>query len=642
MNSFFGNLKNGKFYGGLWGCLDDDNTLWWGMRNGLSFGRFDENNPKVTGPKLEVDKFYIVAGRIAKGTGKVTVELFVNSPEPVAKAEVQVNPKSNPSKMAIGQERDAIQHPGKESFDGDIARFLIWEKPLTDAELKIRDRTTPIKVLPMKFFSATIICLAAAALLSNSLEANPLEATKPNIVLVMTDDQGMGDLSCMGNKVVRTPNIDRFYEKSLRFTDFQVSPTCAPTRAAMMSGRPPFMVGVTHTIYQRERMAPDVFTLPQALKSAGYTTGLFGKWHLGDEDAYLPQNRGFDEVLMHGAGGIGQVSLGDFPPNKENVYFDNVLLHNDTIVKTKGYCTDVFFDSALAWIHKKHKAKANYFAYISLNAPHAPLVAPEAYTKRFIELGYDKGTAGRYGMVENIDYNFGQLMKKLEAWNALDNTLVIFMTDNGGTHLKGTLNGKKVQHFNFNMKGAKNNPHEGGTHVPAFWQWKGKIAQGVDVKKLTAHLDLYPTFCEIAGVTLPEKMQPLDGRSLVPLLENPKADWADRSLFIHCGRWNTGKREDAKYKKCAVRTQRWRFVNNTELYDISADPGETEDVSASYPEVIQKLRKSYDKWWNEALPLMVNEGVTTERSPKNPPLAVRYEKQLAEKGIPEWAPTMPE
>ena len=147
VNSFFGNLKNGKFYGGLWGCLNDDNTLWWGMRNGLSFGRFDENNPKLTGPKLEVGKFYVVAGRIGKGTGEVTVELFVDSAEPVAKAQIQVNPDSNPSKLAIGQERDATNHPGKESFDGDIARFLIWEKPLSDVELK-----STIKQLHSKYF----------------------------------------------------------------------------------------------------------------------------------------------------------------------------------------------------------------------------------------------------------------------------------------------------------------------------------------------------------------------------------------------------------------------------------------------------------------------------------------------------------
>lgn len=480
------------------------------------------------------------------------------------------------------------------------------------------------------------LCLGISYLLLVSIsQATPLAGSKPNIVFVITDDQGMGDLSCMGNEVVRTPHLDRFYEDSTRFTDFQVSPTCAPTRAAIMSGRPPFKVGVTHTILQRERMALDIFTLPQALQSAGYETGIFGKWHLGDGDEYLPQNCGFDEALIHGAGGIGQVRLGDFPPNGENSYFDSVLIHNDVVVQTKGYCTDLFFHAGLAWIKKQHEAKAPYFAYISLNAPHAPMIVPEQYSKRFRELGYDEGTAGRYGMVENIDDNFGLLMEKLTEWSALENTIVIFMTDNGGTHLSGRLNGEQVRHFNANFKGSKNSPNEGGTHVPAFWYWKDVLDAGVDIDRLTAHLDLYPTFCELAGVELPEKMQDLDGRSLLPLLEDPNASWEDRSLFVHCGRWNPGKREAFKFQKCAVRTARWRFVNNTELYDISVDPGETTDVASSYPEVIEQLRKAYDEWWDSALPLMVNEGLPRL---KVHPLHLRYEKQLQETGIPDWMP----
>ncbi|WP_162006809.1 sulfatase-like hydrolase/transferase [Roseimaritima sediminicola] len=361
-----------------------------------------------------------------------------------------------------------------------------------------------------------LVALALATLTFNqavaqAAAADSLRGSRPNIVFVITDDQGMGDLACLGNEVLRTPNLDRLYRQSTRLTDFHVSPTCAPTRSALMSGRPPFKVGVTHTIRQRERLAPDVYTLPQALQSAGYATGLFGKWHLGDAEAYLPQNRGFDEVLMHGAGGIGQVRLGDFPPNSENVYFDNVLLHNDTIVQTKGYCTDIFFQAALNWIKQQEGSAEPYFAYIALNAPHGPLVAPEKYSRRFRELGYDKGTAGRYGMIENIDDNVGLLMQKLEQWNALDDTLVVFMTDNGAAHLRGTLNGQRVQHFNFQMRGGKNSPYEGGTHVPAFFRWKGILGEGVDIDGLTAHLDIYPTFAELAGAKLPDDMQPLDG-----------------------------------------------------------------------------------------------------------------------------------
>ena len=485
---------------------------------------------------------------------------------------------------------------------------------------------------------ATGICATdVKAEQTTDADAPSLAGSKPNIVFVLTDDQGMGDLSCMGNEVVRTPHIDALYKQSTRLTDFHVSPTCAPTRSALMSGRPPFKVGVTHTIRQRERMSLDVFTMPQALKSAGYKTGLFGKWHLGDDKAYLPQSRGFDEVLMHGAGGIGQVRFGDFAENAKNVYFDNVLLHNDEIVQTKGYCTDVFFQSALNWIEQNADSDKPYFAYIATNAPHAPLIAPEKYTKRFKELGYDKGTAGRYGMIENIDDNVGLLMQKLEQWDQLENTLVIFMTDNGATHLSGKLNGKKIRLFNFNMAGGKNSPHEGGTHVPAFFSWKGVLGEGVDVDRLAAHIDIFPTFAELAGAKLPDDMQPLDGKSLLPLLLDPKAEWPDRELFIHCGRWNDDKREASKYAKCAVRTQKWRLINNKELYDISSDPGEKKDVSASNQAVVLNLQESYDKWWESAKPLMVNEGLPVIKA-EYQPFAIRYDEQMAEKGIPDWAP----
>ena len=490
-----------------------------------------------------------------------------------------------------------------------------------------------MSVFKTLFFSFTSLSLT----LSLTGQAQALKGSKPNIIVVITDDQGLGDLSFTGNPVLKTPHIDSFAKKSTRFTDFQVSPTCAPTRAAIMSGRQPFKVGVTHTIFQRERMALDVTTLPQLLKKAGYTTALFGKWHLGDEIEYLPQSRGFDEVLMHGSGGIGQVGLGDFPTNDKNVYFDNILLHNDTIVKTKGFCTDLFFNTAFQWIHKQTKTEAPYFAYISLNAPHAPLVAPESYKKRFIEMGYDEGTAARYGMIENIDDNFGNLMKKLNEWQALENTLVIFMTDNGATHLGGTLNGKKVRMFNANLRSGKNSPNEGGTHVPSFWYWPGKLKENTDIKPLVAHIDLLPTFCDLTGIESNQAKQDLDGKSLLPLLENPQAKWSERNLFIHCGRWGAGEREQYKFKKCAVRSSRWRLVNNKQLYDISADPGEKKDVASAYPEVVEKLRKAYDQWWKESLPLMVNEDLPKVTRDEMP-LALRYHKQLKEKGIPNWSP----
>jgi arylsulfatase A-like enzyme len=472
-----------------------------------------------------------------------------------------------------------------------------------------------------------------------SVEAQSLKGSRPNIILVMTDDQGMGDLSCLGNPVLQTPNLDKFYEKSTRFQEFHVSPTCAPTRSAIMSGRHEFRNGVTHTVNERELMALSTTTMPQLLQGAGYETGIFGKWHLGDIDEYQPYNRGFSEVFIHGAGGIGQSypgSCADFPPNQinEGRYFDNAILHNDQIVNTKGFCTDVFFQAALGWIKKQHKSKTPFFAYISTNAPHGPMLAPEKNKKRFLDMGYDENTAGRYGMIENIDENFGLLVQKLDEWKAWDNTLVIFMTDNGQAGRSGKLNSKSVKMYTAGFKTGKGSPEEGGTHVPAFWRWKGVLGEGTDISALTAHIDIYKTFCELADVIIPNDIQEIDGRSLLPLLENPNTDWPDRELFIHVGRWGKDKDPNLfKFKKCAVRTQRWRFVNNNALYDIKNDPFESTNVIDQFPEVVEKLRNSYEQWWEKTLPLMVNEN---NPAPNAHPQEVRYAKQLKEKGIPEW------
>ncbi|QDV87086.1 arylsulfatase [Planctomycetes bacterium TBK1r] len=490
-------------------------------------------------------------------------------------------------------------------------------------------------------FSLCLLSVLVGCLFAARLPAESLAGSRPNIILVMTDDQGMGDLSCMGNQLLRTPHLDRFHSISTRFTDFHVSPTCAPTRSAIFSGRHEFRNGVTHTIKERERMALSTTTFPQLLRESGYATGIFGKWHLGDEDAYQPYNRGFSETFIHGAGGIGQAYTGscaDFPPNRvaNGKYFDNVILHNDTIVQTKGFCTDVFFQAALGFIKHQHESNTPFFAYITTNAPHGPMLAPQKYKKRFRELGWDQNLQGRYGMIENIDDNFGILMDKLDQWDLWDDTLVIFMTDNGQAGRTAKKNGKVEPVFTAGFKTGKGSPYEGGTHVPAFWRWKGKLGEGVDIPALTAHIDLYKTFCALAGVSIPDGVQAIDGRSLIPLLENPKAPWPDRKLFVHRGRWEKGDDpNNSKFQNCAVRTQRWRFVNNEELYDISVDPYEAKDVAADHPEVIAELRKAYDQWWAETVPLMVNEDAPyAEQQPQK----VRYEKQLAEKGIPDWTP----
>jgi len=483
--------------------------------------------------------------------------------------------------------------------------------------------------------------LAGAALLGTRGWAarSGLAGRRPNIILVLTDDQGKGDLSCLGNPDLKTPNLDRLHAISTRFTDFHVSPTCAPTRSSLMSGRHEFRNGVTHTIMERERMALSTVTVAQVLQQAGYRTGIFGKWHLGDEEPYQPHRRGFDEAFIHGAGGIGQAypgSCADAPPNRENRYFYPVIRYNGKFVKTQGFCTDVFFQQALGWIKSRKDGDSPFFAYISTNAPHGPMIAPEEYKKPFLDAGFDANTAGRYGMIANIDDNVGLLLGKMEEWGLTENTLLIFMTDNGQAGRSAKKNGKNYPLHVAGLRAGKGSPYEGGTRVPSFWRWKGVLGEGRDINNLAAHIDLFATFAELAGARIPQGTQKRDGRSLVPLLENPDAPWPKRYVFVHKGRWAKGANpDDSKYRDCAVRSERFRLVNNKELYDIDADPGETTNVIDRYPRVAEEMRKVYDAWWTQTRPLMVNEDVPYA---DHRPFFVLYEKQLKEEGIPRWRP----
>lgn len=464
-----------------------------------------------------------------------------------------------------------------------------------------------------------VIVLITLGLGLSSIMADGAE--RPNIILVMPDDVGYGDYTCLGNPIVRTPAVDAFKKQSLLFTNFHVSPTCSPTRASLMSGRHEFKNGVTHTILERERMSLKTFTLPQMLKTVGYTTGIFGKWHLGDEEAYRPESRGFDEVYIHGGGGIGQTypgSCGDAPGNKN---IDPALWHNGQWEKTKGYCTDLFFAQAMKWMDAKRSADQPFFAYIPLNAAHGPHLLPEEYYQHYLgKPEVNEDTAKFFGMIENIDTNFGRLLQQLDIWKIADNTLVIYVgTDNGGTA------GTKI--FNAGMRGGKGSTYQGGTRAPCFFRWPaGGIPGGMECDALSAHLDIFPTLIEITGAKLSDEAQKqVEGRSLVPLLENVNVEWPERTLVHHVGRWGEGKAEQSKYSKCAIQNSRFTLVNNDELYDLQADPSETKNVLAEHPEVVAGLRAAYDTWWSETLPLLVNENAV---GPKINPMKELYWKQF--------------
>jgi arylsulfatase len=390
----------------------------------------------------------------------------------------------------------------------------------------------------------------------------------------------------------------------------------------LLTGRHEFKSGVTHTILERERLSLKATTLAQVLRAAGYTTGIFGKWHLGDEPAYWPDQRGFDEFFIHGAGGIGQTypgSGGDAPGNR---YFNPAILHNGRFVKTEGYCTDVFFAQALKWIEQSKGGKP-FFACITPNVPHAPLDCPPEYEKLYAGR-VSTNAAKFFGMIANVDDNVGRLLARLKEWGLERDTLVIFMNDNGGTA------GLPV--FNAGMRGGKGTAYHGGTRAASFWRWPGKIIPG-DAPQLTAHLDFFPTLAEIAGAKVPEAVAAkLDGRSLVPLLQDTNAPWPERFLFTHFGRWPAGQVAAAKYRQCSVRHGRYHLVSAAkdgrkqwELYDLTTDPGEQKNLAAAHPDIVQKLEAAYDQWWTDVLPGMDNEDVV---GPKVNPFKALYWKQF--------------
>lgn len=407
---------------------------------------------------------------------------------------------------------------------------------------------------------------------------------RPNVILIMTDDQGYGDLGCLGNPVIQTPNLDALHAESVRLTDFHVDPTCAPTRAALMTGRYSGRVGVWHTIMGRSILHRDETTMAEVFSRAGYATGIFGKWHLGDNFPSRPQDLGFDRSLIHGGGGVGQT-----PDSWGNDSFDDTFLENGRSRPTFGYCTDVWFEAALAFIAEQAEATTPFFCYLATNAPHAPFLVPKLYEQLYAE-NPDVPNAAFYGMITNIDENVGRLLAALDDRGLAENTIVLFMTDNGtAAGIRGEVG------FNAGMRGQKGSPYDGGHRVPCFLRWPaGGIGGGVDIDRLSAHLDLLPTLIELCGLDAPEGVR-LDGRSLAPLIVDESAAWTDRAIVVESQRIEVPQ----KYRQCAVMTDRWRLVNGRELYDITTDPGQSRDLAGEHPEVVETLRDVYERWWDD-------------------------------------------
>ena len=403
-------------------------------------------------------------------------------------------------------------------------------------------------------------------------------AKRPNIIFIMTDDQGKNDLACEGNPYVKTPNIDAFYKQAVRFTNYHVSTTSAPSRSSIMTGRHTNRLNTYHTINGRSILFEDEVLLPQVLAQNGYTNGMFGKWHLGDNYPYRPEDRGFHEVVRHGGGGIGQG-----PDYWENDYFDDTYWHNGKVEEYDGYCTDVFFSQALKFIEKNKDRP--FFCYLATNAPHGPYNVPKNYLDIYKDTDLPKTVKRFYGMITNVDDNFAALERKLKELGIQDNTILIFTTDNG------TSAGQKV--YSAGMTGGKGSEYEGGHRVPFYIRWnKGNISGGKDINTLVAHYDLLPTFVDLLGLDF-NPVKPLDGKSLKPLLDGKADTWKNRILYMDTQRGINL----VKYKNYTVMDDNWRLVNGKELYDMRTDLAQKNNVIKAHPEVVERLAQGYEIWW---------------------------------------------
>lgn len=471
--------------------------------------------------------------------------------------------------------------------------------------------------------------LAIATLLLTGI-AYSAEDTKPNVILIMTDDQGYGDLSCHGNPILKTPVLDQLHDESIRLTDFHVSAFCTPTRAALMTGRHPARTGAYRTSSGRTMLHTDEKTIASVFAENGYSTGMIGKWHLGDNAPHRPQDRGFQDVVWHRCGGIGQAS--DY---WGNTYFDDTYERNGKFEKFKGYCTDVWFAESIRFVEGNRDKP--FFLYIAPNAPHGPYRVDKKWSGPYRDSIKWSGGPEFYGMVENIDHNVGLLRKKLNELGLTENTIFIFMTDNGtanGAKFKG-LTSEANQGYNAGMRGKKSSIYEGGHRVPFFIHWpKGKLTGGRDVKSISAHIDVLPTLAELCEIPLPESHKP-DGLSFAAQLKDPAARPLRDHHIVQFQGGPHFRTAPKKWEFSCVLKENWRLIDGKELYDLAKDPSQRNDVATENPAIVEELRKLYPPFWESVSPRMTPVSIDLGNSAENPTTLCSQDWYMP-KGNPPW------
>ncbi len=440
---------------------------------------------------------------------------------------------------------------------------------------------------------------------------SPLMAERPNVIVIMADDQGRNDFGAMQNQILQTPHIDALSTGSVEFTNFYVSPVCSPTRACLMTGRYNFRTRCIDTWLGRSMMEPEEVTIAEMLQQAGYATGIFGKWHLGDCYPMRPSEQGFDQSLVHRGGGLAQPSE---PRENQRRYTDAILFENNQQVQTQGYCTDVYFDAAWKFIRQSQRDGKSFFVYLPTNAPHGPYHdVPEELRKQYMELDLqqlminppknpqrmktEKDRLARIAaMITNIDQNVGRLVKRLRQAELLNNTMLLVLNDNGPNTMR----------FVGELRGMKSHVHEGGIRSPLWVHWPDELKAGKR-DTVAAHIDLLPTIIDACEVKPPNSHQ-LDGVSLLKVLRDDTASVPDRPIVIQAHRGN----EPVRYHHFMIRYGRWKLLHASgfgkesfrgapkfELYDLQADPGESNNLVDSQADVKRRLQQAYDRWFDD-------------------------------------------
>ncbi|WP_299780761.1 arylsulfatase [uncultured Formosa sp.] len=449
-------------------------------------------------------------------------------------------------------------------------------------------------------YSFLILCclIALSSCSSKEKKVEVVKEEKPNVILILVDDQGYGDIASLGNPYIKTPHIDALHDSSARFTDYHVNPTCAPTRAALLTGHNANRAGVWHTVNGRSILLEHETTAAEIMKDNGYATGIFGKWHLGDNYPSRPQDKGFEEVLVLGGGGIEQTM--DY---WDNDYFNDTYHHNGKLEKFEGFCTDIWFNEAMKFMADNKAKNKPFFCYLPTNAAHTPYFVDDKYSDPYKD-NENIPSAAFYGLIANVDENIGKLTEYLNTSGLIDNTILIFMTDNGtsaGAQIPKTddrLDGFVSKGFNAGMRGIKASKYEGGHRVPLFIHWKdGGITVGKDIDALTAHYDVLPTLIDLCDLDVKQDIK-FDGQSLKPLLNGDDSNFKDRIVITNSQRIDVPE----PWRRTSLMQGKWRVIDGTELYDLKTDPEQRNNIADQHPEKMAEFRAAYDAWWADLLP----------------------------------------